>query len=97
MYKAFQEACEAVSDRAAMVVVDAGMTAKDDYLNLDATVKAGLAIGPALDDLKAATGLRNRLVHEYNGLDDAIALEAIQQLAPALLLREVETWSTSRP
>jgi uncharacterized protein YutE (UPF0331/DUF86 family) len=99
VYKAFQEACEGVADLVAMAAVDAGITAKDDYLNLEAAEKAGLPLAPILDQLKEATGLRNRLVHEYNGLDDALALEAIGALAPALrqVLAEVEAWLSSRP
>lgn len=98
VYKAFQEACEAVSDLAAMLVVDAGITSRDDYLNLDAAAKALPSLVPHLAALKEATGLRNRLVHEYNGLDDGVALEAIGELVPAVdaFLAEVESWWTSQ-
>ncbi|MCA1814538.1 MAG: DUF86 domain-containing protein [Halobacteriales archaeon] len=97
VYKAFQEACEAATDLAAMVLVDAGLTAKDDYTNLDAAEKVlGLAGGTR--HLKEATGLRNRLVHEYNGLDDGVALAAMRELEPVVrdFLEEVERWLTSR-
>jgi uncharacterized protein YutE (UPF0331/DUF86 family) len=67
-----------------MVVVDAGIPAKDDDVNLDRAAKAGLGTAANLTALKEATGLRNRLVREYNGLDDAIALEAIGALLPAV-------------
>lgn len=99
VYKAFQEACEAAADLAAMVAVDSGVSAKDDYLNFDEARKAGLDIERELSDLKEATGLRNRIVHEYNGLDDKVALEAMADLAPALrsFLEAVEAWLTSRP
>lgn len=98
VYKAFQEACEAATDLAAMVIVDAGHNAMDDYVDFDEAAKAGLRITEHLDALKEATGVRNRLIHEYNGLDDRIALEAIPDLVPALraFLEEVEGWSTSR-
>lgn len=98
VYQAFQEACEAATGLAAMVVVDAGHDAMDDYVNFDEAAKAGRRIAGHLDALKEATGLRNRLVHEYNGLGHRIALEAIPELVPALraFLEEVDAWSTSR-
>jgi uncharacterized protein YutE (UPF0331/DUF86 family) len=56
VYKAFQEACEAMADLAAMAAVDGGVTVKDDYVNLDTAVKVGVALGPNLALLKQATG-----------------------------------------
>ncbi|MFP4559122.1 MAG: HepT-like ribonuclease domain-containing protein [Archaeoglobaceae archaeon] len=44
--------------------------------------------------LKVANGLRNRLVHHYNGLDDNIALESIRDIIPCLieLTQVMEKW-----
>jgi uncharacterized protein YutE (UPF0331/DUF86 family) len=33
-------------------------------------------------DMKSANGLRNRLVHEYDGVNDHIAYAAMQRLMP---------------
>jgi uncharacterized protein YutE (UPF0331/DUF86 family) len=97
-YKAFQEAAEAIGDLVAMAVVDSGHPAKDDYRNVDLAVEED-ALAPRLaDPLAEATGLRNRLVHEYETLDDEIALESVEQLVEPMLeaLAEVETWLDSR-
>lgn len=44
--------------------------------------------------LHEVAGLRNRLVHEYNGLDDEIAIDSARRLAPDLrkACEEVRSW-----
>ena len=45
-------------------------------------------------DMKSANGLRNRLVHEYDGVNDQIAYAALQRLMPRLrrFSEEVLVW-----
>lgn len=52
-----------------------------------------MSTGPA-EALHEITGLRNRLVHEYNGLDGEIALNSARRLAPKsnAAAKEVRTW-----
>lgn len=97
-YKAFQEAAEAAEDLVAMALVDSGRQPKDDHANLDAAAEAGVFRKESVDALHEAAGLRNRLVHEYNGLDDETALEAMEALIPPLrqFLEEVERWCGSK-
>lgn len=93
-YKAFQEAAEATSDLFAMAVVDSGKPAKDDYRNLDLAAEKGVIDEDRVDALAEATGLRNRLVHEYETLDEELAIDSIEHLVEPMrsALEEVETW-----
>lgn len=96
-YKAFQEAAEALADLIAMATVDTGHAAKDDYRNLDLAADEGVIDPDRVEDLAETTGLRNRLVHEYETMDDEIALTSIQELSEPLegALAEVEGWLRS--
>ncbi len=97
-YKAFQEAAEAVADLTAMALTDHGEAAKDDHRNLDA-IASHVEVGPdVLDAVHRAFGLRNRLVHEYDRLDDAIAIAAIGALAPHLssYVEVIARWLSSK-
>lgn len=76
-YKAFQEAAEAAADLVAMALKDSGRHPRDDYRNLGIAAEAGVFPPGLVEALEAVTGLRNRLVHEYNGLDDEQAVESV--------------------
>jgi len=59
-------------------------SAQDDYGNLDYLVDAKI-LGPETGrDMKTANGFKNRLVHEYDGVNDRIAYDAMQRLMPSL-------------
>ena len=84
-----QEAVEIASDIAAMLVKDFGFAVEDDYRNFEILGnKLGLEEKIVLA-LKKANGLRNVLVHEYNGIIDEQAYESISELLP--FLREFES------
>jgi len=93
VYKAAQEAIEAMCDVVAMFLKDNGIPPKDDYTNIekwsDLTGQKDLA-----SCLKIANGLRNRLVHHYNGLNDKLAVESIKNVAPCLreFVRVIKEW-----
>ena len=44
--------------------------------------------------LKEGNGLRNRLIHEYNGISNDIAIAPITELIPSFstLLEKIKTW-----
>ena len=89
IYKEFQEAVEIASDIAAMLVKDFGFAVEDDYRNFEILGnKLGLE-EKIVSALKRANGLRNVLVHEYNGIVDEQAYESISELLP--FLREFES------
>ena len=97
-YHAFQEAAEASADLAAMIVVDLGQPSRDDRNNFALAANLGVLPPALVAPLQEATGLRNRLLHEYDGVDTPTALASIQRLRPAVgaFLEEVTRWLTKR-
>jgi len=57
-----------------------GSSTKDDYSNIDTLVEKNIINAKLGGRLKEANGLKNRIVHDYNGLDDSIAYERILAL-----------------
>ncbi|KAF5034273.1 MAG: DUF86 domain-containing protein [Methanoculleus sp.] len=84
LYKEFQEAVESATDICALIRRMLLSSAQDDYTNLDYLVDEGIIDRETGGDLKAANGLRNRLIHEYDGINDHIAYGAMQRLMPSL-------------
>lgn len=98
VYKACQEIIEGSMDLLAMICRDVKIVPKDDYTNIGALCEKGV-INPKLKQMLAdANGLRNRLVHRYNVLDDKIAFESIKGLLPAFeeFVAVVEEWLRKR-
>ena len=93
--KAFQELAESLMDIFAMMLSDLKMAVKDDYSNIAklkeknilAEYHAGIAI--------TANGLRNRIVHRYNSVDEKIFVESAKELLPKLanLLQHLENYN----
>lgn len=79
-YKAFQEAVEAITDIVAMMVKDLGEIPKDDYTNLEIIHNKNIISSELKKAIKEANGLRNRVVHEYNGIVDEVAYASIMRL-----------------
>lgn len=92
-YKAIQEAIEACLDVVAMMVKDYGMLPKDDYRNIE-LIEDKVISNELANALKELNGLRNRIVHEYNGLNDEIAMRSIENLIPSIneFLDQVREW-----
>lgn len=84
MYKEFQEAVEAAADISALVRRSLDSSAQDDYSNIDYLVERGIVAAGLGQPLKEANGLRNRLVHEYDGINDRIAYASIARLTETL-------------
>ncbi len=93
VYKAAQEAIEAACDLVAMFLKDNGVPPRDDYTNIE---RWNQIVGEdkIAECLKIANGLRNRLVHHYNGLNDVIAVESIRDVLPCLkeLVKVMKKW-----
>lgn len=83
-YKAFQEIMEALFDLIAMLIRDRGKLVEDDHKNIDKLAEIGIINARDSEILHDANGLRNRIVHKYNKIDDAIAKESIITLMPYL-------------
>jgi len=84
MYMEFQEAVEAAADICALVRRSLDSSAQDDYSNIDYLVEREIVPADLGQSLKEANGLRNRLVHEYDGINDKIAYASVARLIEAL-------------
>ena len=79
-YKAFQEAVEALTDISAMLCKDMKVPPKDDYYNILKLEELGVLDKRSADVLRETNGLRNRLVHMYNSIDDIVAFGRMTSL-----------------
>ncbi len=93
-YKAFQEITEASMDILAMTLKDDGLAPKDDYSNIDLVFEKKILDKKVSGALKEANGLRNRIIHGYNGLNAKTAYESLLELLPFFddFLAMVEKW-----
>lgn len=93
-YKAFQEMVEATNDIIAMMLKDSGLLPEEDYANIEKAIKHGILPASLRVLLQEMTGLRNRLVHEYNGLNDRTAKESALSLLPRIedFIASVKKW-----
>jgi uncharacterized protein YutE (UPF0331/DUF86 family) len=82
VYKAFQELVEASFDIVAMACRDSRIISKDDYANIEALYQKNIIEESLKNILAESNGLRNRLVHRYNTLDETMAFESIESLLP---------------
>ncbi|MFQ6062439.1 MAG: DUF86 domain-containing protein [Methanosarcinales archaeon] len=82
IYKEFQELIEVIADLCAMSVKDRGFLVKDDYSNIE-RMDFILTLD-LIESLKRSNGLRNVLVHDYNGINDNLAYISIKELLPAI-------------
>ncbi len=94
VYKAYQESIEAFTDIFAMILKDMGEVVEDDYTNIEKLRAKGLLDEEQEEIMKESNGLRNRLVHEYNGLEKKIAVESIERINSKFenILEEVRRW-----
>ncbi|KKM77242.1 hypothetical protein LCGC14_1372040 [marine sediment metagenome] len=80
IYHAFQIILEIVGDISAMLVKDLQLIPKDDYTNIEFLKEKNIISHDLAKIIKDANGLRNRVVHNYNGLDDQLAYKGILNL-----------------
>ena len=94
LYKEFQEAIEAMRDICALIRRGLNSSAKDDYTNIDFLVEKKVIGSKTGKKMKEANGLRNRLIHEYDGLNDMLAYESMKELVNHLksFSQEVLKW-----
>ncbi|MFW6145139.1 MAG: HepT-like ribonuclease domain-containing protein [Candidatus Natronoplasma sp.] len=67
---------------------------EDDYTNIERLREKRLLDREQEGLMKESNGLRNRLVHEYNGLEKKIALESIKRTNSKVvdILEVVKGW-----
>ncbi len=77
IYYAFSTSVEASTDLVAMIVKDLKIITKDDYSNIDILKDKKIINYDLAKKLKEANGLRNRVIHGYNKLDEVHAYGSI--------------------
>ena len=97
IYHAFQIAVEIIADIAAKTVKDSNIIPKDDYSNLDVLKNKKIIKSRLADELKETNGLRNRIVHDYNGLNNKIVYNRILDLVKSIenFKEAIENWLTN--
>ncbi|MCJ7649610.1 MAG: DUF86 domain-containing protein [Candidatus Lokiarchaeota archaeon] len=80
IYHAFQIGIEIITDLVAMMVKDLRTIPKDDYSNIKILENKKIISSNLAAKLREANGLRNRIVYDYNGLDNSIAYNRIKDL-----------------
>lgn len=94
LYKAFQEVVESFTDLFAMMLKDMGKLVEDDYSNIEALRRTNVINQNQEAILKEANGLRNRLIHEYNGLEQRTAQVSMKEINDEMddVLKQVRVW-----
>jgi len=80
IYYAFQISVELFTDIVAMIVKDLKKIPMDDYTNIDILKNKEIITPDLAAHLREANGLRNRIVHDYNGMDESIAFNSLLKL-----------------
>ncbi|MFO7967270.1 MAG: DUF86 domain-containing protein [Archaeoglobaceae archaeon] len=75
-----QVCVDAALDVVAMVARDLGLVVEDDYTNLDKLEKEGVLNEEDGDLIRRFNGLRNAIVHKYNGLDLKRVQEGLNEI-----------------
>jgi uncharacterized protein YutE (UPF0331/DUF86 family) len=83
-------------DILAMKLCDNQIPLQDDYSNIDLALSSELLNSKDANALREIRGLRNRLVHEYNGLNLDILFESMNRLLPLIeeYLERNRIWTT---
>ena len=84
LWYAFQTMVQSILDIIAMICTDEKIGPKSDRVNINAIVKDGLLTPSLSETINEARGLRNILVHEYNGIIFDQAINSINKLLPQL-------------
>ena len=92
----FQNISELISDLVAMILKDLGKTIYDNYTNYQTLYQLSVISQKSWNSLRKINGLRNRIAHEYNGLNYSIAWESFVFFSEDLeqIRQELEKWLT---
>ena len=84
LYYALSTSIESVMDIIAMVVKNSGEVPKGDEYNINFIEKENFIESDTAIHLKKCNGLRNFLVHQYNGVDREIVLASVADVKKTL-------------
>ncbi len=84
LYYSLLTSIESVMDMIAMMIKDLGEIGKGDRHNIELLRTKDHITEELSKDLMACNGLRNVLVHQYNGIDKTIVIESFANVKKAL-------------
>ncbi len=92
--KAAQESIEVATDLMAMILKDISIPPTDDYTNISRVLEQDIIAEKTGRILREANGLRNRLIHVYNDIEQKVLLQSIRRVMPGIseFLDVVEKW-----
>jgi len=90
IYHAYQIGIEIITDLISMIVKDVKLIPKDDYSNINIIKNKKIVNADLAAKLREANGLRNRIVHDYNGLDNELAYNLLKNLLKYFQVFKVE-------
>jgi uncharacterized protein YutE (UPF0331/DUF86 family) len=73
-------AIEALMDMTAMLCKDLGVMPKGDYENIQSLQKKNIITKALASRLAKCNGLRNVLIHQYNGIDDKLVIDSVTRV-----------------
>ncbi len=80
IFYSIQTSIESIIDLIAMLTKDLGFSIKADSDNIDLLSKHFELSPDRASRLKTANGLRNILVHRYNGVEDDLVFNAVDEI-----------------
>lgn len=83
--KSFQEIVECLADVFSMILSDLDLTVNDDYSNIEKLKEKGILSEEYAGICVEANGLRNRVVHRYNHIDEKKFIESSRELIPKIV------------
>lgn len=84
LYYRLQVAIEAMTDINSMILKDLNLVVEDDYTNMEKLEKHGILPPKLVVDIKKLNGLRNVIVHQYNGVEEEIIMSNVNVILQAL-------------
>jgi uncharacterized protein YutE (UPF0331/DUF86 family) len=78
IYYDLSSAIDAAMDMIAMLCKDLGIMPRGDYENIESLEAKSILNADLAERLANCNGLRNVLVHQYNGIDENLVLESTQ-------------------
>jgi uncharacterized protein YutE (UPF0331/DUF86 family) len=84
LYYCLLTSIESMMDLIAMLIKDLGNIPMGDDYNVEYLVKQGIVTEELAVHLKSCNGLRNVLVHQYNGINQEIVIDSFEDVKDTL-------------
>jgi uncharacterized protein YutE (UPF0331/DUF86 family) len=94
VYYRLVTAIDAAMDLVAMMLKDIGQEVGDDYQNIEKLMDLNKIMSSTGSNLKKCNGMRNALVHKYNGVDSVKIMTSVDEIQSILeaFIKEIEEY-----